>query len=57
MCQQKNSIGASPREEVACPDCPMTNILPEMPSQGLVDLSTISDGSTASSFSSYELRQ
>ena len=33
MCPQKNSIGALPREEVACPDCPMTNILPEMPSQ------------------------
>jgi hypothetical protein len=33
MCPQKNSIGALPREEVTCPDCPMTNILPEMPSQ------------------------
>jgi hypothetical protein len=33
MCPQKHSIGALTREEVACPDCPMTNILPEMPSQ------------------------
>ena len=32
MCPQKHSIGALTREEVACPDCPMTNILPEMPS-------------------------
>ena len=34
MCQQKDSIGASPRKETVCPDCPMTNILPELPSQG-----------------------
>ena len=33
MCPQKHSIGALTREEVACPGCPMTNILPEMPSQ------------------------
>jgi hypothetical protein len=46
MCQQKNSDEASPREEVACLDCPLTKIQPEMCSQGLIELSTITNGWT-----------
>src|SRR5712691_2755080 len=34
QCQQKNSDGASPREEVASLACPMTNLQPETRSQG-----------------------
>jgi hypothetical protein len=34
QCQQKNSGGASPREEVASLACPMTNLQPETRSQG-----------------------
>jgi hypothetical protein len=45
-CQQKKSGGASFQGEIACPDCPRTNIQPDMPLQGLVKLSTISYGST-----------
>src|SRR5260221_1613706 len=30
MCQQQDSDGASLWEEKACPDCPMTNIQPEV---------------------------
>ena len=30
MCQQKNSDGAPPREEKACPHCLMTKNRPEM---------------------------
>ena len=33
-------------EEKACPDCPMTNIQPEVGLERLVDLSTISNRST-----------
>jgi hypothetical protein len=47
MCQQKNSDEASPREEVACLDCPLTKIQPEMCSQGLIELSTITNGWTS----------
>ena len=47
MCQQKNSDGASLREEKACPDCLMTKNRPEVGLQRLVDLSTISNGSTS----------
>jgi len=42
-CQPKHSEGASPREEVVCP---RTNIQPKVPSRGLIELSTISCGST-----------
>jgi hypothetical protein len=41
-CQPKHSEGASPREEVVCP---RTNIQPNVPSRGLIELSTISCGS------------
>jgi hypothetical protein len=47
MCQQKNSDEASPREEVACLDCPLTKIQPEMCSQRLIELSTITNGWTS----------
>jgi hypothetical protein len=51
MCQQKNSDEASPREEVACLDCPLTKIQPEMCSQGLIELSTITNGWTSQGYS------
>ena len=47
MCEQKSSDGAFFQHKVACPGCPMTKIQPEMRSQELVKLSTISYGSTA----------
>jgi hypothetical protein len=46
MCSPKHADAVSPRVEVACLDCPMTNIQHEMPSQGLIEFSTIFDGST-----------
>jgi hypothetical protein len=46
-CHQKNSMRASLREKVACPVGPMTIIQHKTCSQGLVDLSTISHGSTS----------
>ena len=46
MCQQQNSDGASLWDEKACPDCPMTNIQPEVGLERLGDLSTISYSST-----------
>jgi hypothetical protein len=46
MCQQKISDGASLREEQACPDCPLTKNRPVKGLERLVELSTISNGST-----------
>ena len=46
MCQQKNSDGASLREKVTRLDRPLTKNQPEMRSKGLVELSTMFNGST-----------
>jgi len=49
MCQQKKSDGVSLQDEMACLDCLITKNRPELRSQGLVELSTISNGSTKNS--------
>lgn len=51
MCKQKKSDGASLQDEMACLDCLITKNRPEQRSQGLVELSTISNGSTHLPFS------
>ncbi len=44
--QQKHLDAASSREKVACPDCPLKKNQHEMGLQRLVELSTMSYGST-----------
>jgi hypothetical protein len=47
MCQQKQSDGASLREEKVCPDCPRTKNRHERGLERLVELSTMFNGSTS----------
>ncbi len=45
-CKQKKSQWVSLEDEMACLDCPLTKNRREVGSQGLLDLSTMSHGST-----------
>ncbi len=48
ICPQRLSDRASLREEKVCPDCPLTKNRPERDLERLLELSTISNGSTPS---------
>jgi hypothetical protein len=48
MCERKKSDGASLQDEMVCLDCPIAKKRLEVGSQGLIDLSTMSNGCTAS---------